>query len=995
MNQTHNQEKAGETAREGFGERITTRLCLGWRRAALLVHLTATLAGATFATPRVSAELPLARLLSVFPPGGQQGTQVELTLNGADLDEAARLNFSHPGITATLKTSESPTFTTEPGRFVVTITSNVPTGVYDVRAVGRFGISNPRAFAIGTLTELVEKSPNNAFTNAMEARLGSTINARADSSQSDYFKFTAKQGRRVLVECAASDIDSRMDPVLILYDEHRRELRWTRQSGLLDFTIPADGQYSLRVHDFLNQGGADYFYRVSLSTAPRVDFVFPPAGQPGTKGRYKLYGRNLAGGARSKARAADGQALEELSVEIELPGDPVSPQRLVTSALLRPSAAVLDGLDYAFRSDTSAANPILLTFASAPVLSEQEPNNKPGEAQKISPPCEVAGQFYPSGDRDWFGFDAKKGDVFWIEVFSQRLGLPTDPLVVVQRVSKNDKGEEQLTDVLELADADTNLGGQEFKTQARDPVGRFEVKDDGAYRLLVRDLFNVSANDPSLVYRLAIRRETPDFRLVAVPQSPPPVNKDSKELMLWTPLLRRGGTLPIKVLAFRRDGFNGEIQLEVPGLPKGVTALPAKIDSGASSTTLWLTANEDAGGWAGPIAVIGKASIGGVNVVREARGGSVEWPVGDYNNQPVYSRLAREVAIAVSDAETEPLLVKVAEDKVWETSVAGKLPIRLKLFRRAEFNGNTKFKVAGLQALEGTKEIEVDARAGTATLELDLSQQKLGVGDYTFRLEAQPSFKYSRNPDALKPAEEAHKQAEKAAGELGEAMKKAAEAKQAAAKAVEEANAAAKQTEKDAAELSAKTDTTAEAKAAAEKAVADTAAKAKAAADAFVAAEKAEAEAAPKAKEAEKRRDEAKRRVDELAKKDVTATFYSLPISLRVTAAPISFASVPAASQVFQGMLIAVPVKLNRLYGFADAVDLTLAVPGEVRGLSAQKLTLAKDQSEAKLIVETTPDAPPGEHKLTLQAALKLNGQDLKVEQPITVKVVAVEPAKK
>ncbi|MBI2924230.1 MAG: hypothetical protein HYY24_00820, partial [Verrucomicrobia bacterium] len=589
MNQTHSHERAGDGQRERSS---SAHPCLAWRRATSFLHLTVALAGATFATPRVSAELPLARLFSVFPPGGQRGAPVEVTLNGADLDEAARLHFSHPGLTATLKSSESAVSVTEPGRFVVGIASNVPPGVYDMRAIGRFGISNPRAFVVGTLTEVVEKSPDNAFTNATEVPLGSTINARTEANLSDYFKFTAKKSQRLLLECQAGELDSRMDPVLILYDEQRRELKWARHGGLLDFTAPADGQYFLRVHDFLNLGGADYFYRVSLSTGPRVEFVFPSAGEPGTKGRYTIFGRNLPGGTPSKARAADGQPLEELSVEIELPGDPVSPQRLVSSALLRPSAAVLDGFDYIFRSDAGPANPALLTFASAPVALEQEPNNKPGEAQMISPPCEVAGQFHPSGDRDWFTFEAKKSDVFWIEVFSQRLGLPTDPLVVVQRVNKNDKGEEQSSDVLELGDADTNLGGQEFKTQSRDPVGRFEVKDDGTYRLLVRDLFNVSANDPARVYRLAIRREQPDFRLLAVPQSPPLANKDSKELMLWTPLLRRGGTLPMKVLAFRRDGFGGEIQLEVAGLPKGVTALPAKIDGGATSTTLWLTASE-------------------------------------------------------------------------------------------------------------------------------------------------------------------------------------------------------------------------------------------------------------------------------------------------------------------------------------------------------------------------------------------------------------------
>src|SRR2546430_4165899 len=52
------------------------------------------------------------------------------------------------------------------------------------------------------------------------------------------------------------------------------------------------------------------------------------------------------------------------------------------------------------------------------------------QAQSISPPCEYVGQFYPARDEDWVSFEAKKGEVFWVEVFSQRLGLPSNPFVL-------------------------------------------------------------------------------------------------------------------------------------------------------------------------------------------------------------------------------------------------------------------------------------------------------------------------------------------------------------------------------------------------------------------------------------------------------------------------------------------------------------------------------------------------------------------------------------
>src|SRR6476646_9431332 len=58
---------------------------------------------ALWVTLRVSialAQLPTAQLTSVFPAGAQQGSAVESTIAGADLDDCSRLLFNHSGITA-------------------------------------------------------------------------------------------------------------------------------------------------------------------------------------------------------------------------------------------------------------------------------------------------------------------------------------------------------------------------------------------------------------------------------------------------------------------------------------------------------------------------------------------------------------------------------------------------------------------------------------------------------------------------------------------------------------------------------------------------------------------------------------------------------------------------------------------------------------------------------------------------------------------------------
>ncbi len=1018
-----------------------------------------------------SAQLPAARLTTLTPPGGKAGSTVELKLSGVDLEAATQLYVSNPGITAKPKLNASGQ--PEANQFTVAIAPNVPPGVYETHVAGRFGISNSRAFVVGDLAEVNEKAPNNTVAAAMEIALGTVVNGTAAPNTVDYFKFTAKKGQRVLVDCQTRSIDSRMDAVVVLNDVEGNELERSRRGGLLDFTAPADGVYYLKIHDFTFRGGAEHFYRLTVRTGPHIDFIFPPSGLAGTKSKYTLFGRNLPGGTPVKGLMIEGKQLEQLIVEIELPGDPLSRLRLSTSALIKPADTVVDGIEYRLISPQGVSNPVLLSFATGPVVAQQYPNNKPELAQKISVPCEYVGQFYPPSEPSWVTFEAKKGDVYWVEVFSQRLGLPTDPFAVIQRVVKKDKGGEQGTDVLEMYDNDTNIGGTDFNTATRDPAGRLAVPEDGTYRIQVRDLFNRAENNPRLVYRLSIRKESPDFRLVAMAPAPPPVAKDTRPATVWSLFIRRGETTPIRVMAFRRDNFAGDIQLSVEGLPPGITAADTKLEVGKNSVSLMLVAAENAAPWVGPIKVVGKTKIGDADVVREARSGSVIWNVVDFNLEAIQSRMTRDLTLAVG-VEATPMTIEAVENKVWETSVAGILPIPIKLTRRMEFGANLKLKAVGITLLDPMPEIDVDGKATNATLTLDLAKFKIPVGTHSFYLQTQTPGKYRNDPEAAKAADDAVKSLEKQIADLNAAAKQAADGKPAAAKVVADTAAAAKQAadalaaavktvseaealakgtveksttakadleaaekarDKATADLKALPETTpadaktaaaklaveantkvlaaADVKTAAEKAVEEAAAKSKAAAEAKVAAEKAVADANAKAKSAvdavaaadkliaetpAKLKDTESKKVTAVSvakdantkatPKDVTVTFYSKPIVLKVTAAPITLAAT-AASQVEQGAKVEYSVTVTRLYGFVDPVEVNLVLPAGVSGLNAAKLVIPKDQTQGKLVIEAAANATPGDHKLTLQAALKLNTQDLKVDQPVTLKVSA------
>ncbi len=106
------------------------------------------------------AQLPNPALDFIYPPGGQAGTTCRVQTGGRDLDDGQRLIFSHPGISSRGVTRAPSEFESSPqpvpGQYDVDIAVNVPPGIYDVRAFGRYGVSTPRSFVVGDVPEQQE-----------------------------------------------------------------------------------------------------------------------------------------------------------------------------------------------------------------------------------------------------------------------------------------------------------------------------------------------------------------------------------------------------------------------------------------------------------------------------------------------------------------------------------------------------------------------------------------------------------------------------------------------------------------------------------------------------------------------------------------------------------------------------------------------------------------------------------------------------------------------
>jgi len=545
------------------------------------------------------AQLPQTRLLAVFPQGAQSGQSVEVTAaNGTDLDELDRMTFSHPGIKAELKSGST---------FVVTVAANVPVGTYEARVHGLYGTSNPRCFVVGALPEVLENDANNTQDTAQAVEVGTVINGRSNrGADVDFYKVTGKKGQRLLIECQALRIDSKFQAELRLYSQSGRRIgrsiaRFRTQDPILDVTFREDGDYFIRATDFVYGGSNDYGYRLKIHTGPHVDFVIPPAGVPGSKTRYTLVGRNLPG-SQPAGIGSDGRQLEKLDVEITLPNKPteLTPGRTAFSF-----ESSLDGSSYVYQGANGSANPVRIAFAPQPLKLEVEPNNAPAEAQKIVVPGEIAGQLQQRADVDTFEFDAKAGQVFWIDVFGHQLGHLTDPYLTVEQVTKKDDGTETVKRLTAQDDTKTNAIANLFDTLSNDPGYRLAIPADGLYRVTVRDRYWESRGSPDLQYHLAIRPEEHDFRLVVIPAAP--VQNATTVIQTWAPGLRRGQSLQVKVAAIRKHGFKGVIDVSAENLPAGVTCRSVSIDGSLSATDLVFTASEDAKPGDHSIRLVGKA----------------------------------------------------------------------------------------------------------------------------------------------------------------------------------------------------------------------------------------------------------------------------------------------------------------------------------------------------------------------------------------------------
>lgn len=734
------------------------------------------------------AQLPTADLSRVHPPAARAGETVQVTLYGGNLEDLTALRFTHPGIKAKPVMFPADEFWPTPRidgtRFEVTVATNTQPGIYEARAVGYFGISTARAFVVAPAdsNEVNEAGDHSSSDKAMPIEVNQVVSGSVAASGIDWFKVSAKADQRLIVDLHAERIDSRLDGLIVLYDAEGRELSRNRQrygrDPFLEISLGEDGEFYLAVSDILYRGGAEHFYRLSVTDRPHIDFIYPPAGEPGAKKTHKIYGRNLPGGSLSELVYLDGHQLETIEVEIELPDDAKTPPAYHPG---EPRQGMVRGVDYRLEN----SNPWRVGFATAPVV-EEDPELA---VQTIAVPSEIAGRFDEPNDEDVFRFKATKGKSYWVEAVCDRMATFADPMILVHKITVDNVGKESRVKVAENDDLVTFFsvhGKDTINGDTRDAAVGFTADADADYAVTVVNQFG--GGGAADLYRLAIRKPIHDFDLIAATERPLPSNRTGYSV---TPLLRQGAKWGVRILCPRQDGFEGDIVITAEDLPEGVTARPLTLSGKTDRGVLVLAADTKAKSWAGEIRIVGRAKVGDRELAREARFASLVWGHIFADSIRVRSRLTQRVPLGVNGEEKAPVILAPAEDKEWTVEVGKVLEIPIRVVDVGARTGNLTvepFELFGLLRSPPTVNIAEKATEGALKINFKPTGNfKVEPGRYQFPLHGTGVAKYRHNYPANVRTGADLRRIEKLADEIKAEADKAKAASDAARKVFDEA----------------------------------------------------------------------------------------------------------------------------------------------------------------------------------------------------------------
>ena len=418
-------------------------------------------------------------------------------------------------------------------------------GEHHIRLRTTSGASYARTFWVSQFPTVVEVEPNDDFEAPQEVALNVTVEGAAKPEEVDFYKIKAKKGQRISVEVEGMRInDSKsgailIDPYVAILDTKRFELAVSDDSALLkqdsvtSVIAPADGEYIVEVRDSAYQGRGRY--RVHIGTFPRPIGVYPAGGKAGSEVEVALLGDQKG----------------DYKTKVKLPADGTDKHNA-----------------FGLHEGQYPPSGNQLRVSKYDNVLEIEPNNElkaatPGAAL----PLAFNGILQEPGDTDYFKFTAKKGQKHRFRSFANKIGTPVDTVIYIYDA----KGKQ--------------IGTNDDADGSSDSRLDFTAPADGEYVVRVRDMLDRGGKD--FVYRIETEAPVPNV-VVTMPEQ---IRRDIQFRKQFD--VPRGNHFAM-VVNVARQNYAGELQFDIPNLPKGMTWEAGTIPANLSQFPIVLHAAPDA-----------------------------------------------------------------------------------------------------------------------------------------------------------------------------------------------------------------------------------------------------------------------------------------------------------------------------------------------------------------------------------------------------------------
>ncbi len=485
---------------------------------------------------------------AVVPGAVAPGQVSTITVQGGALDGVTGIWTTIP-CQSTLSPGEMNGKEAGKVAFDLTVQPYAPVGIHAVRAFSPRGVSNLKLFCVDDLPTVAEAAGNGTLKTPQEVVIPCAIDGVVENLTRDFFKFKADKGQLITLEVLARRLGSPLDASLYLYAENGREIAYSDD---------AEG----------------------LSSDPQIAFTAPEAGNYLVEVRDIRYAGS--GNHRYRLRIGDFPAVQ-MALPVGIARGQKTSVQFAGIGIADAGPALLESAADAalgwtlVNSKRPGGKSSAFAYAELTTTGEvvdTEPNDTIEQGQPLALGQQISGRLDKPKDTDKYRIDAKAGQRFLFTGLTRSLAAPTD---LVLRILDAKGGQ--------LATAD-----DEGKAEGR---LNFSFPADGVYFFEVGELNKRGGNQYG--YRIAVQEYQPGFKLSASADT------------LNVPA---GGTASLAVTVARLD-YAGVIDLQLTGLPAGLTSNPTRLGPGLNASVMTITATNDApAGALMQVQLVGKAKIG-------------------------------------------------------------------------------------------------------------------------------------------------------------------------------------------------------------------------------------------------------------------------------------------------------------------------------------------------------------------------------------------------